>query len=94
VDYRIAAAGVRGLALRSSPPFVNYPEIGKSEAPAAHVPHEWGGGILHVPVGGVVQRFDPASMALQEEAETMPLVFETLTRDLEGGRVVPWLASK
>ncbi len=31
VDYRIAAAGVRGLALRSSPPFVNYPEIGKSE---------------------------------------------------------------
>ena len=24
----------------------------------------------------------------------MPLVFETLTRDLEGGRVVPWLASE
>jgi len=94
VDYRIAAASVRGLALRSSPPFVNYPEIGKSEAPAAHVPHEWGGGILHVPIGGVLHDFDPASMAIHEQAETVPLVFETLTRDLEGGRVVPWLASE
>ena len=92
VDYRIAAAGVRGLALRSSPPFINYPEIGKSETPAAHVAHEWGGGILHVPIGGVVAVFDPASMAIFEQAETMPLVFETLTRDVEGGRVVPWLA--
>ena len=94
VDYRIAAPGVRGLALRSSPPFVNYPEIGKSEAPAAQVAHEWGGGVLHVPVGGVVHDFDPASMAIHEQAETMPLVFETLTRDVEGGRVVPWLASE
>jgi oligopeptide transport system substrate-binding protein len=94
VDYRIAGPGVRGLALRSSPPFVNYPEIGKSEAPAAHVTHEWGGGVIHVPVGGVLHDFDPASMAIQEQAETMPLVFETLTRDVEGGRVVPWLASE
>jgi len=94
VDYRIAAAGVRGLALRSSPPFINYPEIGKSEAPAAHAPHEWGGGIVHVPMGGGVHDFDPASTAILEQAETMPLVFETLTRDLEGGRVVPWLASE
>ena len=61
VDYRIAGPGVRGVALRSSPPFVNYPEIGKSEAPAAHVAHDWGGGILRVPVGGVVPDFDPAS---------------------------------
>ncbi len=94
VDYRIAGPGVRGVALRSSPPFVNYPEIGKSEAPAAQALHEWGGGILHVPVGGVVDEFDPATMGTQEQAETMPLVFETLTRDLEGGRVVPWLASE
>jgi ABC-type transport system substrate-binding protein len=94
VDYRIAGAGVRGLALRSSPPFVNYPEIGKAETPAAHAPHEWGGGIIHVPVGGVVQDFDPASMATFEQADTVPLVFETLTRDVEGGRVVPWLASE
>ena len=94
VDYRIAGSGVRGVALRSSPPFVNYPEIGKSEAPAAHAPHEWGGGTIHVPVGGVVQDFDPASMATFEQADTVPLVFETLTRDVEGGRVVPWLASE
>ncbi|MGA7990740.1 MAG: ABC transporter substrate-binding protein [Thermoanaerobaculia bacterium] len=94
VDYRIAGPGVRGVALRSSPPFVNYPEIGMSEAPAAHVPHEWGGGIIHVPIGGVVHDIDPASLAIQEQAETVPLIFETLTRDLEGGRVVPWLASE
>ena len=85
VDYRIAGPGVRGVALRSSPPFINYPEIGKSEAPAAHVTHEWGGGVIHVPIGGVVHDFDPASMAILEQAETMPLVFETLTRDLEAG---------
>ncbi|HEY3349672.1 MAG TPA: ABC transporter substrate-binding protein [Thermoanaerobaculia bacterium] len=94
VDYRIAAPGVRGLALRSSPPFINYPEIGKSEAPAAHAAHEWGGGVLNVPIGGVVHDFDPSSMAILEQAETMPLVFETLTRDLDGGRVIPWLASE
>jgi ABC-type transport system substrate-binding protein len=94
VDYRIAAAGVRGVMLRSSSPFVNYPEIGKSEAPAAHLPHEWGGGILHVPIGGVTNDFDPTTMGTFEQAETMPLVFETLTRDLEGGRVIPWLASE
>jgi ABC-type transport system substrate-binding protein len=94
VDYRIAGPGVRGLALRSSAPFINYSEIGKSEAPAAHVAHEWGGGVIHVPVGGVMHDFDPASMAIHEQAETVPLVFETLTRDVEGGRVVPWLASE
>ncbi len=93
VDYRIAGPGVRALALRSSPPFVNYPEIGKSEAAAIHVPHEWGGGVLQVPIGGVVTDYDPASMGTFEQAETVGLVFETLTRDLEGGRVVPWLAS-
>ena len=94
VDYRIAAAGVRGLALRSSPPFVNYPEIGKAETAEAHAAHDWGGGVIQVPIGGVVNDFDPNTMAILEQAETMPLVFETLTRDLEGGRVVPWLASE
>ncbi|HTS03885.1 MAG TPA: ABC transporter substrate-binding protein [Thermoanaerobaculia bacterium] len=94
VDYRIAAAGVRGVALRSSPPFLNYPEIGKTEAPSPHTAHEWGGGSLSVPIGGVVNNFDPALMGTFEQAETIPLVFETLTRDVEGGRAVPWLASE
>jgi eukaryotic-like serine/threonine-protein kinase len=94
VDYRIAGPGVRGLALRSSPPFVNYPEIGKSEETAAHLAHEWGGGVIHVPLGGVAHDFDPVAVGTFEQAETVPLVFETLTRDLEGGRVVPWLASE
>jgi ABC-type transport system substrate-binding protein len=94
VDYRIAGPLVRGVALRSSPPFVNYPEIGKSEAPAVPATHEWGGGVLQIPLGGVTHDFDPTTMGTFEQAETIPLVFETLTRDLEGGRVVPWLASE
>ena len=94
MDYRIAAAHVRGVALRSSPPFVNYPEIGKSEAPAAHASHEWGGGVLQVPVGGVIPLYDPAAADSFEIADKIPLVFESLTRDIEGGRVVPWLASE
>jgi oligopeptide transport system substrate-binding protein len=93
VDYRIAGPGVRSLQLRSSPPFINYAELGKTAAPAAEATREWGGGILHVPIAGVVQSIDPAAMAIMEEAETIPLIFETLTRDIQGGRVVPWLAS-
>ena len=54
------AAGVRGLALRSSPPFVNYPEIGKSRRRRPPRLHDWGGGVIHVPIGGVVNDFDPA----------------------------------
>ncbi|MFI5182081.1 MAG: ABC transporter substrate-binding protein [Thermoanaerobaculia bacterium] len=94
VDYRIAGPGVRGLALRSSPPFLNYAEIGKSAVPAAEAPREWGGGTLHIPIAGTPQSIDPATMATLEQAETIPLIYETLTRDLEGGRVVPWLASE
>jgi ABC-type transport system substrate-binding protein len=98
VDYRIAGPFVRGLALRSSPPFVNYPEIGKATetpfSPAIAAPREWAGGTVHVPVSGSVQSIDPVDGALQEQSETIPLAFETLTRDVEGGRVVPWLASE
>ncbi len=98
VDYRIAGPGVRGLQLRSSPPFVNYAEIGKAasspvSAPVS-VPGDWAGGTLHIPIAGTVQSIDPADVALHEQAETVPLAFETLTRDIEGGRVVPWLASE
>ncbi len=94
VDYRIAGPGVKGVALRSSPPFLNYPEIGKADPGATHAAHEWGGGVVNVPMGGVVTDLDPVTMGTFEQAETLPLFFETLTRDIEGGRTVPWLASE
>ncbi|HYT30964.1 MAG TPA: ABC transporter substrate-binding protein, partial [Thermoanaerobaculia bacterium] len=35
VDYRIGGPSVRGLQLHSTAPYVNYAEVGKTEAPAA-----------------------------------------------------------
>ncbi|HSS45097.1 MAG TPA: ABC transporter substrate-binding protein, partial [Thermoanaerobaculia bacterium] len=54
VDYRIASPNVRGLQLRSTPPFVNYAELGKVKSPAAEATadRQAVGGILHVPIAG------------------------------------------
>jgi ABC-type transport system substrate-binding protein len=96
VDYRIGSPKVTGLQLRSASPYVNYAEVGKTEAAprpgAAERPT--GGGILHVPLQGVVRNIDPVYCETQEQAEVVPSLFETLTRALEGTRIVPWLASE
>jgi ABC-type transport system substrate-binding protein len=97
VDYRVASPAVRGLELRSRPPFVNYAEIGKAEsaAPAgAPAARPWAAGILHVPIPGSFPELDPALSDTFEQAETLSMIFETLTRDVRGGQVVPWLASE
>jgi len=96
VDYRIASPNVRGLQLRSTAPYVNYSEVGKTEAPATRaVPdRQAGGGTLHVPIAGVVQSLDPSLSATVEQAEVLPSIFETLTLAVEGTRIVPRLASE
>ena len=96
VDYRIASANVRGLQLRSIAPYVNYAEVGKAQAPAARAVSERpaGGGILNVPIAGVVRSFDTALSVTAEESEVISTVFETLTWAVEGTRIVPWLASE
>ncbi len=96
VDYRIASPHVRGVALRSTAPYLNYTELGKAQAAAsATAPdRQTGGGILHVPITGVVRSLDPSLTATVEQAETLPCVFETLTRATEDARIVPWLASE
>jgi ABC-type transport system substrate-binding protein len=96
VDYRIAGPRVRGLQLRSTAPYVNYAELGKVEAPSARATPERqkGGGTLHVPIAGVVRSIDPVLCETQEQSEVEPSLFETLTRALEGTRIVPWLASE
>jgi ABC-type transport system substrate-binding protein len=93
VDYRIAGPRVRGLQLRSTAPYVNYAELGKAESGDERAVERRTGGILHVPIAGVVRNIDPALCETQEQSETGPALFETLTRALGGTRVVPWLAS-
>jgi ABC-type transport system substrate-binding protein/serine/threonine protein kinase len=96
VDYRIAAPSVRGLALRSTAPFVNYSEVGKSSAaaPAAASARTTAEGVLNVPIAGVVRSLDPSLTETVEQAETLPTLYETLTRQGESAVVVPWLASE
>ncbi|HEY3204104.1 MAG TPA: ABC transporter substrate-binding protein [Thermoanaerobaculia bacterium] len=97
VDYRIASPSVRGLQLRSTAPYVNYAEAGKATAPAAvrtAPERQTAGGTLHVPILGVVRSLDPSLSVTVEQGEVLPNVFETLTRPVEGTRVVPSLASE
>ncbi len=96
VDYRIANASVRNLQLRSIAPYVNYAEVGKAPAQAARAVSERpaGGGILNVPIAGVVRSFDTALSVTAEDSEVISTVFETLTWAVEGTRIVPWLASE
>ena len=95
VDYRIGGPSVRGLQLHSTAPYVNYAEVGKTEAPAAPMAsdRQVGGGTLQVPIAGVVRSLDPSLAATVEQAEVLPQIFQTLTFALEGTRIVPWLAS-
>jgi ABC-type transport system substrate-binding protein len=94
VDYRLANSKVRGLTLRGSAPYVNYAEIGKLESAAkATDTLRAGGGTIEVPVTGTLHYLDPSLASTVEDAEVMPSIFETLTRDVGGARIAPWLAS-
>ena len=53
-----------------------------------------GGGAISVPIPGLVRSLDPALCDTNEQSETVSNVFETLTRNIEGGKIVPWLASQ
>jgi ABC-type transport system substrate-binding protein len=93
IDHRLAGPKVRGLKLQSSAPYVNYSELRKVEGARAPVDSiRAAGGVIQVPIAGVVSELDPALSETLEQGEVMPSVFETLTHDA-GGRVVPWLAA-
>ncbi|HEV8611131.1 MAG TPA: ABC transporter substrate-binding protein [Thermoanaerobaculia bacterium] len=95
VDYRIAAPAVRGITLKSTAPFINYTEVGKTAAaPAPSPARAAGGGILTVPIAGVIRTLDPSRAETVEQGEVLPNVFEGLLRETEGAQVVPWLASE
>src|ERR1043166_5251685 len=94
VDYRLANSRIRGLNLTGSAPYVNYALMGKLEAGArASEGLRAGGGILQVPVTGTLYKLDPSLAGTVEDAEVLPSIFETLTRDLGGARMGPWLAA-
>jgi ABC-type transport system substrate-binding protein len=95
VDYRLAGARVRGLKLRGGFPYVNYPELGRVESSPPDVETRPGlGGTIHVPIAGMVSTLDPAPSTRVEDSEVLPCIYETLTRDAGGARIVPWLAAE
>lgn len=94
VDYRIANPRVLRLTLRSSAPFVNYSELGKSETATPAIGRKSGGGTIHVPFTGEIHDLDPSMVSRVVEAELVPNIFETLTKETEGARIIPWLASE
>lgn len=92
-DTRLVSRAVRGLRLVNSAPFVNYAEAGKESAGRQPVVQEAGGGVIRLAMGQV-RSLDPARIVNTEQGEIIPNVFETLTRVIEGARVVPWLAAE
>lgn len=94
IDYRISNPKVRHLKLRSSTPFVNYAELGKAEAVATAVLRKAGGGIVQIAMAGSVTSLDPSLSSTVAQAEVVPNIFESLTVQAEGARIVPWLASE
>ena len=95
VDYRIASPSVRGLRLRDTAPWVNYADVGKTQAAAGPAAaRRLGGGVIQVPIAGSVRSLDPSIDSTVEKAETLTNVFDTLTRQTEGAVVIPWLVSE
>ena len=94
IDYRVAGPKIRKLTLHNTPPFVNYFELGKAGAEATRVVQRAASGILSIPLGTRVMGLDPSMTGTLQQAETIPNMFETLTRQTEGARITPWLASE
>jgi ABC-type transport system substrate-binding protein len=94
IDHRLASSKVRGLKLRSSAPYANYSELGKveSEAKVADTVRA-SGGIIQVPIAGLVTSLDPSLSSTVEQGEVLTSIFECLTRDV-GGSILPWLAAE
>jgi oligopeptide transport system substrate-binding protein len=94
IDYRVAAPQVKRLALKSRPPYVDYLHAGKSEAAAPVETAERHSCTVRVPMAGALFDLDPSTASQAAQAEVLPIVFETLTKEGEGARVLPWLASE
>jgi ABC-type transport system substrate-binding protein/serine/threonine protein kinase len=93
IDYRVVSPKVRKLHVRSTPPYVNYSELSKTETISEPVSRKTLGGTLRIPSIAEVKTLDPARIVTGSEAAVFSALFETLTSAVEGARIVPWLAS-
>ncbi|HVT02285.1 MAG TPA: ABC transporter substrate-binding protein [Thermoanaerobaculia bacterium] len=57
-------------------------------SPSRHV----SSGVLQIPMSGDVTSLDPSLTFTLAQTEAIPNIFESLTREAEGARAVPWLA--
>lgn len=94
IDYRITGPKVRRTKLRSGAPYVNYAEMGKVETTAPTITRKSGGGVIQVPFAGHLHTLDPSESSISVHAHVFPSIYETLTREAEGARIVPWLAAE
>jgi ABC-type transport system substrate-binding protein len=92
VHYRLASPKVHGLALSSSPPFVNYEELTKEEKLEPVRFSTVDRGALRIPVKSSVPTLDPGLSFTLDRSFIGTMVFEPLTRAAEGARIIPWLA--
>src|SRR3990172_6305272 len=72
IDYRLASPRVRRLKLRSNPPYVNYPELGKIEDVEPFTPRKSGGGTIEIPIPGEISTLDPSIAFLVGQIEVIP----------------------
>ncbi|MEM6794799.1 MAG: ABC transporter substrate-binding protein, partial [Acidobacteriota bacterium] len=87
------ARGFGDSSAESAPPVRASARSEIASAPEAPLA-EASGGELRVALPGQLSSLDPAGASLYEAVETVPLVFETLTRVEEGAHTVPWLAER
>ncbi|MCI0615565.1 ABC transporter substrate-binding protein [bacterium] len=93
VDYRVSNPRIRGLKLNTSAPFVNYGELGKGETAAVATSRKTAGGVIQTAMVGRLVNLDPSLCVTVAQADLLPNIYENLTRQAQGARIVPWLAS-
>ncbi|HEV8240704.1 MAG TPA: ABC transporter substrate-binding protein [Thermoanaerobaculia bacterium] len=95
LDCRIAGPRLRHVVLRGTLPFVGYAELAVGEPPARQAVARRGRrGALRIPSSGRMQTLDPAQTIFTWQANVIPTVFETLTRENEAAQIAPFLAAK
>ena len=96
IDYRLSSPRVRGLVLRGTAPYVNYGELGVAESTAAAPePRRAGGGVVQIPMAGVVTSLDPAQRSTAETSDVLPAHLRNADPRQPATRgSCPWLAAE
>jgi ABC-type transport system substrate-binding protein len=79
--------------LSGSAPYVSYASIGKLQSAAKAAEVRASGGTIQVALTGELHHLDPSLASTVEDGEILPSIYETLTYDVGGARIVPWLAT-